>query len=1249
MARRSTKQPLPDDFEEHILDTDIKDEMESSFLEYAYSVIYSRALPDARDGLKPVQRRILYTMNDMGLRPDRGHVKSARVVGEVMGRLHPHGDGAIYDALVRLAQPWAMRLPTIDGHGNFGSPDDPPAAMRYCLTGETRVRMADGRSIRIDELVGLPESSEADADFEVVDKDGKPVRVTKVFNSGVHPVKRLVMKSGHAVRGSHNHPILCLVRVAGVPMFQWLRLDEISPGTVVCLARNAWTTALPTAREMMLGTLLGGWVSEGFASDNRAGFNNTDYEYFQLVLEAYDALVGGARYVYDRLTRRTRRVIYEMDIQNLTHFRESSLAELIGAKAADKRVPEVVWQGGPGLKRAFLMALFEGDGGIRQASDRSLTVQYSTNSRDLAAELQELLLEFGVHSNLTRYARGEYRLVISGLHNIHAFGERVGFLTAKRRRLEQHLRDLPRYKHRLTRDFVPYVADYVREALGPGRGTGKSWLLQNNFDRMERWQADRSLLVTKFKDPELLGVIAPLMDSGYRFVQVQAVEDCPPESVYSLRVDSEDHSFLAGGFVNHNTECRMAAPAVVMTASIDEDTVDFKPNYDSRELEPTVLPAAIPHLIVNGTTGIAVGMATNIAPHNLVEVIQALRHLIKRPDASVDDLMRFVPGPDLPTGGKIVGLDGVRDAYETGRGTFRMRATARVENLGRRKGIVVTELPYGVGTEKVVERIKTLVQGKKLQGISDIKDLTDREKGLRLVIEVKNGFHAEALLEQLYRLTSMEDTFGVNTVALVDGQPRTLGLKQLLEVFLEHRFDVVRRRSVFRRGKAADRLHLVEGLLIAILDIDEVIAVIRSSDNAAAAKERLVAVFDLTEVQADYILDMPLRRLTKFSRIELEKEKSELERTIEELDAILADEARLRTVVSDELAEVARTFGTPRRTVLLESAGVAAVTAAAAPLEVADDPCLVYLASSGLLARTATDEAPRSGGGRAKHDVVVSAVRATARGEIGGLTSTGRLVRIGVLELPQLPDTANEPHLAGGIPVSEILALEPAERLLALCTLTTEGPGLALGTRQGVVKRVNPEVLSKSEWEVIGLKEGDEVVGAVELTTGTETLCFITTDAQLLHFGADSVRPQGRAGGGMAGIRLAGGQTVVWFGVVDPTAPYGAVVVTVSGSAAALPGTEPGSVKVTPFQEYPPKGRATGGVRCHRFLRGEDALIFAWAGAAPARAAAASGAPVHLPEGVGRRDGSGTPGTQPIAACAGPVSSRLAATGGVGG
>ena len=409
-------------------------------------------------------------------------------------------------------------------------------------------------------------------------------------------------------------------------------------------------------------------------------------------------------------------------------------------------------------------------------------------------------------------------------------------------------------------------------------------------------------------------------------------------------------------------------------------------------------------------------------------------------------------------------------------------------------------------------------------------------------------------------------------MALVDGQPRTLGLKEMLEVFLAHRFEVVRRRSTYRRGKAADRLHLVQGLLTAILDIDEVIQLIRSSDNAEEARGRLISVFDLTEVQANYILDMPLRRLTRFSKLELDKESDELRRTIEELDAILGDDAKLRAVVSDELADVAKTFGTPRRTVLLEASGQT-TTSTATPLEVADDPCYVFLSSSGLLARTTTLDPPGDGGGRTRHDVIVSAVTATARGEVGVLTSAGRVVKLGVLDLPTLPSTANHPNLQGGAPVGEFLTLE-GERVLGLTSFDPTSPGLAIGTRQGVVKRVNPEYLSaRDDWDVISLKDGDEVVGAVELRSGDETLCFVTSEGQLLHFAASGVRPQGRSGGGIAGVKLGAGARVVSFTALDPD---GSVVVTVSGASSALPGTEAGLGQGHPLLGVPAQGPGHG-------------------------------------------------------------------------
>lgn len=393
------------------------------------------------------------------------------------------------------------------------------------------------------------------------------------------------------------------------------------------------------------------------------------------------------------------------------------------------------------------------------------------------------------------------------------------------------------------------------------------------------------------------------------------------------------------------TEARLAPSAMLMTTGLDENVVDFVPNYDNRLMQPEVLPSAIPNLLVNGASGIAVGMATNLAPHNLIEVIAAARHLVAKPDATLEDLMRFVPGPDLPTGGKIIGLDGIRDAYRTGRGSFKTRATTRIENVTpKRKGIVVTELPYLVGPEKVIEKIKEGVQAKKLSGITAVTDLTDRSHGLRLVIEIKTGFNPEAVLEQLYRFTPMEDSFGMNNVALVDGQPRTLGLREMLTVWVAHRIDVVRRRSRFRLDKRLARLHLVEGMLLAIVDIDEVIQVIRASDDTATARARLREVFELSELQAEYILELQLRRLTKFSRIELEKEQTSLAEEIADLQAILADESRLRRLTSQEMADVAKVYGTPRRTILLDSAGAGvsgavgtvSVRGTAVPLEVED-------------------------------------------------------------------------------------------------------------------------------------------------------------------------------------------------------------------------------------------------------------------------------------------------------------------------
>ena len=1246
--RQSSTNIPPFEGEGTIIDTDVVEEIESSYLDYSYSVIYSRALPDARDGLKPVHRRILYSMADSGLRPDRPYVKSARVVGDVMGKYHPHGDSAIYDAMVRLAQPFAMRVPLIDGHGNWGSPDDSAAASRYCLVGETRVRLADGSTHRIDDLVDLPDDAEGNADYDVLDAEGKPVHVSKAFNSGTHPVRHIRTSRGYELAGTQNHPVLCLVpQDSGPPRLTWVLLRDITAGTVTCVARNASTTAVPTSREYDNGVLLGAWVSEGFASEGRAGFNTTDRSFFGEVLPADDRVGGGPRYVHSRQTRRDQDPIDELDIQNMTAFRDSPLRELVGKQAREKHVPGSVWRGGPGLKRAFLMALYESDGGVRGA-EANVTIHYSTDSERLGREVQELLLEFGVVASRRSYVRAggsvEWRLIVSGLPDIRTFAHQVGFMSTKQALLAEVLQRSPLRPHRLSRDCVPYVAAYVRENLPDGRGGGRSWLMPHDFDRVERWETERLCIIDRFKDQQLLRDILPIMDAGYLYDEVVSVVDGEPRTVYSLRVDSDEHAFLAGGFVNHNTECRLTPASLLLTDGLDEETVDLEDNYDGSLQQPSVLPAAMPNLLVNGTSGIAVGMATNMIPHNLVEVVDAARHLLAHPDADLDGLMRFVPGPDLPTGGQLLGMTEVRTAYETGRGVVRMRATAEVGPLPRGKSsITVTELPYGVGAERVIAKVKELVTGKKLQGIADVKDLTDRQLGTQLVFEVKAGFHGQAVLAELYRLTPLEESFGINNVALVDGQPRTLGLKALLEVFLAHRVDVVTRRSRFRLRKAQERAHLVEGLLIALASIDEVVRIIRASQDVAEARASLTAQIGLTDLQAGYVLDMQLRRLVALEVAKLQAEHDALLETIAHLESLLADPMLLRRLIGEELAGIATEHGTPRRTVLVGGDLKALVTTRAAALEVVDEPCEVILSSAGLLARTPlhadpTDTGGRRRTGRSRHDVTVSIARSTTRGQVGLITSAGRVLRIGVLDLPVVPAvTTGALSLRGGAPATEYATLDRGERILALSALPPDGPGIALATRQGVVKRVAPDWPSKGEAvEVIALKPGDEVVDAVELTTGEEELVLFASTGDLLRFPASAVRPQGRSAGGMVGLKLSAGAVLVGFSAVDLSAPPDVLDVVdepVVVTAGGLPGEGRGrgalptvsSVKVTPLSDYPRKGRATGGVRCHRLLSGEALMVLGWAGRGPAWAAAASGDAVDLPTAYGRRDGSGTP------------------------
>lgn len=887
---KSAKQTFdPRKVKENIVETPLNEEMSKSFLEYAYSVIYARALPDARDGMKPVQRRIVYQMGNMNLTPEHAYMKSARVVGEVMGKLHPHGDSAIYEAMVRLAQPFSLRLPLVDGHGNFGSLDDGPAASRY-------------------------------------------------------------------------------------------------------------------------------------------------------------------------------------------------------------------------------------------------------------------------------------------------------------------------------------------------------------------------------------------------------------------------------------TEARLAPAALGMNADINEDTVDFAPNYDNKLKEPTVLPAAIPNLLVNGASGIAVGMATNMATHNLGEVVAAAKYVMKHPNATLDDLMQIVPGPDWPGGGIIIGRSGIREAYETGRGAFTTRSKTHIENVtARKKAIIVTELPFMVGPERVLERISQGIKARKLDGISGAIDLTDRHNGTRIVIEIKTGFDPNAVLAQLFKHTPLQESFTINNVALVDGRPHTMGLRELLDVWILHRRTVIRRRSEFRLNKAKERLHLVEGLLLAMLDIDEVIQVIRSSEDAETAKSKLISVFDLDEIQAQYILDLRLRRLTKMSRIELEGEKNDLLQKIDELNEILSSASQLDKVVIAEMDYAVKQWDTPRRTILLDEqedgsftpvctknskevnsdsamdaviaanqltnaqADVAAAASAArksggtdatsAALQLSDEPCAVALSTSGLIARTSVETFNRwqSHSSNIFDTPCLNVFTTTTRATYALITSAGRLVIAHVADLPHLNqgDENVSESLSNGVKASELLtstqSTDPirGEKVVAAIALSdsdsktpiSSKTPLAIGTKNGIVKRWNFESpTTMDSWSIIDLKDNDSVINAA-LANDEDRLVFISSDSSLLTFDAKQVRPQGRNSAGMAGIRLNEGCTVSAFAVVAKNdvewnyeegenglfSASGSVVFTLAGDSDALAGTENGAAKITPLEMYPTKGRGTGGVRSQRFLKGQNTILAAYVGNYPLYATTQRGANVELPKPDMRRDASGTELVSPIA------------------
>ena len=614
------------------------------------------------------------------------------------------------------------------------------------------------------------------------------------------------------------------------------------------------------------------------------------------------------------------------------------------------------------------------------------------------------------------------------------------------------------------------------------------------------------------------------------------------------------------------TECRLTAAAMAMVGELDEDTVEFRPTYDGEATEPGYLPALLPNLLLNGTTGIAVGMATNMPTHNLAEVHAAITLTMnkRRPKPTIDEMLAVLPGPDFPSGGIVVD-DGIREAYETGRGTIRIRARAHVEDIGRgRQAIVVTELPYLVGPERVISKLKELNEAGRVTGIADFKNLSDRHTGLRLQVTVKPGHNPQAVLGELYRLTPLEETFGINNVVLVDGEPRTLGIHEMCRHYIDHRLDVVVRRTRHRLARAEERLHLVAGLLMALEIIDEVVAIIRGSEDAATARDGLMDRFDLSRLQTDHILDMPLKRLTALETRRLLDERDDLEASIRDFTTLLGSEKRQRTLVLDELAEAVKSFGRPRRTEIVHPYDLPVFDSVTTTEDVDDEPCVVTLSTSGQIARSPVDGAKRATPGR--HDVLVASLLTRTTATVTAVTSDGRALQVAAAEL------ADGAGRARGAGAAQAFGTNRGE---VIHTVVAEGDEhLVVVTANGIAKRLTQDEVraTRSGKPLLKLRPGDRVVAAFTAHDGVD-LVIVASDGQALRTPVDAVSVQGRGAAGVAGMKLRSGVVVVG------AAP-------VLGDDTLITVTDTGGVKATPLSELEARGRGGIGVRVSKLADG---------------------------------------------------------------
>jgi DNA gyrase subunit A len=1129
-----------------IISQPIEDEMKKSYLDYAMSVIVGRALPDVRDGLKPVHRRILYAMNELSNTYNKPFKKCARIVGEVLGKYHPHGDTAVYDSLVRMAQEFSLRYPLVQGQGNFG-----------CFTKDTKVMLTDGRNLSFGDLVEEHKKGKENYTYTV---DNGIIKIAKIIRPRLTikdaKLIKITLDNGKEIRCTLNHKFM-------IRNGEYKEVKDLITGDSL----------------MPIYTRLSD-EKDGFTSELQ-GYsmiyqpNLKKWEFGHVISDSYN--IGQGNYPVS-----AGRVRHHKDFNKLNNNPENIVrmdwkkhwnlhSELAGLRHDDPAYVEKIKKG----KDTFWSDKSDREDYSRSMSKRNIenwkNNAYKSKMKKFLSEVNkehikrhpEIRKEHGRRATTTLkklWKNPEYRQnmrdkIIKGNKN-HITNKtgQVKFLKICKEILNK--------EGTLNRELYEQYRTIVYEY-----GRAPAW--DNAFSKY-------------YLEKEAINVV----DDAFNNHKVKSTQILDyREDVYDLTINKTHNFALEAGVFVHNsidgdnaaamryTEARLSKISDEMLQDIDKDTVGFSPNFDETLKEPVVMPSKFPNLLVNGSSGIAVGMATNIPPHNLKESCEAVIALIDNPEITIEEISVIVKGPDFPTGAEIVGRKGIIDAYKNGKGIIRIRSVIDVEKKKDRERLVVKEIPYQVNKSTLVEDIANLVRDKKITEISDLRDESDRD-GIRIVIELKKDVNPEIVKNLLYNYSRLQDTFGINFVALVNNEPRLLGLKSYFINYLDHRVTIVRRRTAYDLKKAEERAHILEGLRIALANIDPIVALIKKSKSADDAKQGLIEGYSLTEIQAGAILDMKLQRLAVLEQEKINNEYDDLMIKIKGFKEILASEVKIRDIIKAEMHEIIDKYAKndTRKTKIID------VSDEDIDFDVEDlipdEHVVITMTRSGYVKRMPIEYYKvQNRGGRGiiasdikEGDYIDDVFVAKTHSYLLIITSKGTLHWMKVYKIP---DASRQ---SMGKAIVNLLELEADEKVNAIIPVREfdDKHYLIMATRKGTIKKTNLAEFSnprKGGIMAINLdsENGDSLINVL-MTDGTKNIMLATKNGQAALFDEQDVRPTGRQSQGVRGIKLDKDDEVMGMIIADP-------------DKQVLTLTENGYGKRTATEEYRLISRGGKGVR----------------------------------------------------------------------